>query len=552
MSLIPEPILEVPELTEKVARAAFPKGTLAMKMRDQLGIFYKDQQFAELFSHTGQPALAPWRLAMVTILQYVENLTDRQAAKNVRRCIDWKYLLGLELADSGFHHSVLSEFRGRLIAGGKETLLLDTMLAHFKEVKMLKTRGQQRSDSTHVLGAIRTLSRLVCVGESMRHALNTLAATAPAWLLAHSEPEWVERYGKRVDDYRLPKSKGEREAYAEQVGADGQHLLEAIYDPNTAEWIREVAAVETLRTVWVQNYTWRDDGSLRWRQNKERPPGMLLIQSPYDTQARYGKKRSTTWVGYKVHLTESHDEELPHLITHVETTPAPVADCSVTKEIHQALEAKELLPARHTVDSGYIDAELLVDSEENYGIDLFGPTRSDFTWQAKEDEGFANKDFVLDWEKQQALCPRGHTSVSWRDGWDNRDNPVVRIKFSTNKCGPCPVHPKCTRSDPPRRALIVRPQAQYQALQAARKREETTAFAQQYAKRAGVEGTISQGVRAFGLRRARYVGPAKTHLQHLLLAAAINVERAIRWLDKEPLAPTRQSHFVRLYATALP
>jgi transposase len=521
-----------------------------MKMRDHLGIFYEDKQFAELFSHTGQPALAAWRLALVTILQFIENLTDRQAADAVRRCIDWKYLLGLELQDSGFHHSVLSEFRGRLVAGGKETLLLDGMLAHFREAGMLKSRGRQRSDSTHVLGAIRALTRLACVGETLRHALNTLAATAPEWLLEHSDPEWIDHYSKRVDEYRLPKSKAKREAYANKVGGDGLTLLSAIYEPAAPPWLRELAAVQVLRQVWLQNYTWTEDGTLRWRQSKERPPTARRINSPYDVEVRYGKKRSTVWVGYKVHLTESHDEDAPHLITHVETTPATESDCRVTGEIHQALEGKELLPERHSVDSGYIDAELLADSQQTYGVDLFGPTRGDFTWQSQQDEGFATKDFTFDWDKQQALCPRGHTSVSWREGMDNRGNPVVRIKFSTNQCGPCPVNEKCTRSDPPRRPLVIRPEAHFKALQAARQREKTDAFAEEYAQRAGVEGTISQTVRTFGLRRTRYIGMAKTHLQHLLIAAAVNVVRVIRWLEQEPLAQTRQSHFARLHASA--
>jgi len=550
MSLILEPIEEVPKMTAETARAAFPNGSLPMKMRDQLGIFYKDEQFAELFSHTGQPALAAWRLALVTILQFIENLTDRQAADAVRRNIDWKYLLGLELQDSGFHHSVLSEFRGRLVAGGKETLLLDKMLAHFKEEGMLKVRGRQRSDSTHVLGAVRALSRLVCVGETLQHALNTMAATAPAWLLEHSDPEWVDHYSKRVDEYRLPKSKVKREAYALKVGADGLALLNAVYDAAAPPWLRETAAVEILRQVWLQNYTWAEDGTLRWRKGKEQPPSALRIHSPYDVEVRYSKKRSTTWVGYKVHLTESHDEELPHLITHVETTPATEADCRVTDEIHQALEEKQLLPERHSVDSGYIDAELLVTSQQEYGVDLFGPTRGDFTWQAQQNEGFATQDFTIDWDNQQVQCPRGHTSVSWRDGMDNRGNPVVRIKFSTNQCGPCPVNKQCTRSDPPRRPIVIRPEAQFKALQAARQREKTDAFAQEYGQRAGVEGTMSQSIRVFGLRRARYIGIAKTHLQHVLIATAINVVRALRWLEQVPLAQTRHSHFARLYATA--
>src|SRR4051812_10608717 len=208
MSLRPMSIDPIPEETVRVARAAFPKGNLFIRMRDELGVIFTDPSFSELYPSRGQPALAPWRLALVTLMQFVENLSDRQAADSVRSRIDWKYVLGLMLTDPGFDFSVLSEFRTRLIDGNYEQRLLDTMLAQLEERGVLKARGQQRTDATHVLAAIRPLNRLEMVGETMRAALNELAVAAPAWLLEHSRPEWLERYGVRVDVYRLPKTEG--------------------------------------------------------------------------------------------------------------------------------------------------------------------------------------------------------------------------------------------------------------------------------------------------------------------------------------------------------
>ena len=304
MSLQPQLFYLVPEETARVARSAFPRGNVSMRMYDTLGAIFRDRDFAALFSSTGQPAESPVRVALATILQFAEGLSDRQAADAVRARIDWKYVLCLELTDPGFDHTVLSEFRTRLLQGETETLLFDTLLREFRELGLLKPRGKQRTDSTHVLAAIRALNRLECVAETMRHALNTLAVAAPDWLLAHTYAEWVDRYGPRVEDYRLPESQANRDSYAEIVGADGLLLLTAIDAPSAPVWLRELGAVQTLRQVWVQNYTWVD-GRLRWREATNIPPAELFISSPYDIEAHYAKKRSTSWVGYKVHLTES-------------------------------------------------------------------------------------------------------------------------------------------------------------------------------------------------------------------------------------------------------
>src|SRR5499433_3291060 len=188
MSLHAQPFTDVPLETARVAHAAFPQGNIYMRMRDEIGGIYEDEAFAPLFSARGQPAEAPWRLALVTIMQYAEGLPDRQAADAVRSRIDWKYALNLELTDSGFDHTVLSEFRARLITGSAEQLRLDTFLQMCRERKFLKARGRQRTDSTHVLAAIRVLNRLECVGETLRHALNS-----PAVVPHHTDCEGYKR-----------------------------------------------------------------------------------------------------------------------------------------------------------------------------------------------------------------------------------------------------------------------------------------------------------------------------------------------------------------------
>lgn len=544
MSLRLQPVPGIPEETARVASAAFPRGNLYLKMRDHLGTIFTDEDFADLFPKRGQPAEAPWRLALVTLMQYVECLSDRQAADAVRSRIDWKYALSLELTDPGFDSTVLCEFRSRLIAGSLEQKMLDRLLEQCRERQWLKARGRQRTDSTHVLARVRAVNRLECVGETIRHALNSLAVVAPDWLQAHSRGEWVERYGRRVDDYHLPTSKEGRCAYAEMIGTDGDQLLSAIYDPRTPMWLREVPAVETLRRIWVQQF-YIECEKIHWRTEKEGiPAAAVFVSSPYDVEARYAKKDKTSWVGYKVHLTETCEDDEPHLITNVETTPGPIADGDATPHIHQALNNKCLLPTLHIVDTGYLDAELLVTSKREYEVEMLGPTRLDYKWQAQAGEGFDAGSFQIDWEGERAICPAGRESLSWTPAVDNRTNEVVKIKFSMRDCQPCANRAKCTRAK--RRTITLRRRDEYYALQAARQRETTDEYATEYKKRAGIEGTISQGVRVCGLRRSRYIGEAKTHLQHVLTGTAINFVRIYDWLTAQPRAKTQVSTFSRL------
>lgn len=545
MSLKPQMFDPVPDETSRIAKAAFPHGNVYMQMRDAFGALYADQAFAPLFSQRGQPGAAPACLALVTVMQFAEGLSDRQAANAVRGHIDWKYALGLELTDPGFDASVLSEFRTRLIAGQAEAQLFELMLSRFREAGLLKTRGQQRTDATHVLAAIQTLNRLECVGETLRHALNVLAVVAPDWLRAQVPTEWFDRYGRRFENYRLPPGKPERYKLAETIGADGFQLLRWIYATATPVWVREIPAVEVLRQVWLQQF-YASEKAVNWRVADDLPPSSIMICSPYDAEARYSKKRSTEWTGYRAHLTETCDDELPHLITDVQTTPAPVSDFDMLPKIQADLAARDMLPGEQIVDAGYVTADHLVSSQAKHGVALVGPVNADPSWQAKAQQGFDVATFAIDWAQQTATCPQGRTSVLWMPGHDRHEHPVINIRFARADCDACAARAKCTHSAKQPRMLTVRPREQHEALQATRQRQTTEVFKEQYAKRAGIEGTISQAVRTADLRRSRYLGLAKTHLQNLITAAALNLQRVADWLAERPLAQTRQSPFAAL------
>ncbi|MDP9479244.1 MAG: IS1182 family transposase [Actinomycetota bacterium] len=548
MSLRPEPIRPVPEGTVRVARAAFPKGTTYTRMRDELGVVWEDEDFGGLFSKRGQPALAPWRLVLVTVMQFAEGLSDRQAADAVRSRIDWKYALSLELEDPGFDFSVLSEFRARMLAGGVEHLLLEKLLAECKDRGLLKARGKQRTDSTHVLAAVKAMGRLECIGETLRAALNVLATVAPGWLRSRAPHEWFERYGPRVEEFRLPRGDAERKELAEQIGADGFDLLRAVEAEDAPARLNELEAVNVLRRVWSEQYhpPQEPGGRARLRETKEMRPAAETIQSPYDTEARYSWKREVNWVGYKVHLTETCEEGSPNLITHVETMPSTSPDLRALAAVHESLSEKDLLPDKQLVDAGYMGSMEMTAARNRHGVDLFGPMPRDGIWQAKTPGGIDSTRFRIDWDAREATCPEGKKSRYWKPALNRHGRDVVAVLFDKAVCGACESRPLCTRSKFTGRELTLRPQPQHEVLLEARKRQLTREFWEAYHARAGVEGTVSQGVRVFGLRRSRYVGTAKTHLQHVITAVAMNVVRLLAWFAGVPKAQTRLSAFARL------
>jgi transposase len=504
MSLHPHVIVPVPEDTARVARAAFPKGHPYLTFRDALGTIFQDEDFRVLFPGRGQPGLPPWRLALVTILQFRENLADRQAAEAVRARIDWKYLLSLELTDSGFDFSVLSACRDRLLAGSAAALLLDKLLERCRALGLLTARGQQRTDSTHVLAAIRVLNRLELVAETLRAAFNAVATVAPAWLQAVTPLAWYERYSRQIEESRLPKDTAAREAYAQTVGEDGFQFLDALAAPDAPQEARELPILESLRRTWQRHdeRTARAPASpgeppayaVRFKASRELPPAAEGIESPYDIEARYRHKRDTQWTGSMVHVSETCDPTAPHLLTHVHTTPATVHEAQCTEPIQQALIDKDVPPDEPLVDAASISSELLVHSRDDQGIALRGPTRPSQGWQTQVAGAYTVEQFVVDWDQQQVRCPQGHLSIAWWEHGGGQGSRPIIVACDKHTCGTCPMRAGCTRAKHTGRRLRLPPQDQYEALQAAQTWSASVEGQQRYQQRAGVEGHTHEAI----------------------------------------------------------
>jgi transposase len=581
MSMQPVPWPEPdPQITAAIKAMYGSRKTgrpLAVESRDRLGQWLADEDFAAAFGDRGRPGWSPSRLALVTVLQRAEKLTDRLAAEAVRTRLDWKYLLGLPLEDPGFDHTVLAEFRIRVAGGGLETAALDALLAKLAADGLIKAGGKQRTDSTHVVAAVAALNRLELAGESVRAAVEALAAAHPDWLAQRiCVPDWTRRYGTPMTSWRPPASKAKQDELAIAYARDGYALLEAVYGKTAPGWLRELPAVDVLRLVLLQNYTrviYEDGREVIKRREKEPegdglPPGHARIASPYDLDARWGVKRDTFWLGYKLHVTEACDDQprcgcpaageggtgrrghdkdcaspaFPNLITHVATTEATVPDSQMTSVICGDLARRNLAPGRGYLDSGYLSAALVVTALATWGIALIGPLLADTSAQARAGKGYARADFTTDYSTCTVTCPQGKTSASWTP-CTQRGKDAIVVHFSAAGCGPCPARAQCTTGK--RRQLTLPPGDLAQAQAAARAAEKTIPFQADYARRAGVEGTMHQAA-SHGARRARYRGLPKTRLDHVYMACALNLLRLHAYWTGTPLDRRRTSHLARL------
>jgi transposase len=309
---------------------------------------YESTDFLEAFAYRGAPATSPGVLALVSVLQYAERLTDRQAAGAVRGRIGWKYVLGLELADAGFEFSALSGFRSRVLGHGLEHQFLDVILARCAQLGLLRAGGRMRTDSTHVVACVRDLNRVEFVTETLRCALEALSVAAPGWRGA----AWSRSCGWRGTGSvpvpaGCPRATGPRAGFAARVGSDGYALLEAVDRDDAPRWLPQLPAIGVLRTAWGRHFGQRPGGGARYREAKELPAGAQRLVSPHDPDARCAVRRTTVWDGYKAHFTETCDPGAPHLVVSSAATPAAAGDSAVTALVHRGLHAHSLAPAGH-------------------------------------------------------------------------------------------------------------------------------------------------------------------------------------------------------------
>ncbi|WP_181009235.1 IS1182 family transposase [Streptomyces sp. SM11] len=517
MSLQPSSGAKIPPLTVRVARASNPRGTTAMWIRDRLDGLWSDEDFAAWYPRDGRPGLSPAQLATVCVLQYAMNLSDRQAAEAVRCRIDFKYALGLELEDPGFHHSVLSDFRDRLAEGDRADRLLGLALTRIRRAGLLKGRVTQRTDSTHVLSAARELTRLELVTEAVRAALEEVARQAPELLDDLVTAEWATRYGRPV---RLCSQPSHPVARLEQAGNDARELLHHLDTHFPGGTVLPQAKV--LRAILVQHFLVDAKGRFRPRTKRDgQPPSRVRITSPYETEARCTMRGDTRWNGYLVHVTETCDDKHVNLITDVATVVSS-ADSQALPGIHARLRRLRLLPGKHLVDGGYTSVAGMDSAARLHRVDLIGPLAPNTSPQHRARDGFGRDNFIIDFDRREVTCPNGQVSGNWQD------LPVaaptkVTVRFDARQCGRCPEQAKCTPG--PFRSLYF-PARHLHELQAKnRADQQDTDWRRLYARRSGAEGTIEEFADGHHGRRCRYRGRAKTHVQHILTALAINVER---------------------------
>jgi transposase len=549
MSLHAPPFGPIPADTARIAKAAFRrKGSIYLTIGDRIGTLFDEVDFSDLYAADGAPAIAPNLLALVLVFAFIEDLSDREAAEAVLARIDWKYALHLSLTDPGFDHSVLHDFRQRLLRHDAAPRLFNVVLTRLAELGLVGPRGRQRTDGSYVLAATHQLNRLELVRETLAVALEALAEAAPTWLPAIAQPHWYERYSEEWATARLPKSQAKRNELALAIGADGCYLLACLAEPTAPSQVRALAEVQVLQQVWAQQFAC-EAGKVQWRAPEKIPPGAQLIVTPHDPEARPGQHGDHVWHGYAIHWTESCGDDHPHLITDAQAVPAPTPDITVLPGIHARLAARQLLPAEHLVDQGYMAGHSLVESRTQYGIDLIGRLPAESSWQARQPDGVSSEQFQINWARQEALCPQGQVARMSPVRRNAAGQPVVDIQFSAAHCGACPLRQRCTQSTTGGRTLKL--SIYHDAILAARWRQSTADFAQAYARRAGIEGTISQTVQTHGARRTRYIGLAKTQVQALLTAIAINLKRAALWLMGRPRAATRPSRLRSLQPVQL-
>ena len=517
MTLHIRDLAEMPAAIAAVGQTLLPESNPYRVIGDHLADVLDDAHFAALYETTGRAAISPSLLALVTLFQFMENIPDREAAEQVVVRLDWKYALHLPVTYAGFDFSCLCYFRRRLLEHAQERLVFEEVLGKVQALGFLKKRGKQRTDALAVLGAVRQVSALETVTETLRLAVRALAPAAPDWVARELPASFVEASAHSRADYRL--SADERAAALQQVGHDGVWLLERL-DATAPVAPRDLEAIAVLRTVWEQRDE-RVDGRVQVRAKTV--DCTELIVTPHDPGVRAAEKRGTKWRGDKVHVTETAEADAPNFLTAVTTAAAPSGDSAALPRIRQRRAERALPPGEQYVDAGYVSGPQLAQSQDA-GIDLVGPALPDTT-----SNQLKIADFTIDRAAKRAICPQGHTAVKWGVSIepDGSQSVHIQIQFAAAVCAACPLRPQCTTGTSGR---SLRLSAHYELVAARRREAQTEEFRERMRARPAIEATLSELVRKHGLRRHRYRGEAKRAFENLLKGAACNLKRLARAL----------------------
>lgn len=471
----------------------------------------------------GRPGIEPVRLAGVSLLQYMERLPDREATKNIKYHLGWKYALDVELTDKGFDPTCLVEFRKRLLANKQVSLVFDKILEGLQEDRLVRRRSKQRLDSTHVLGDVSRMSRLELVRETIRLALTAVEERGPA--KPPSWDVWLERYCRTKVDWR--SNAVQLREKMKQAGEDAAAILTWVEGKEMPAGLAEVAV---LKRVFEEQFETGAEKTIAQRPVESSG----TIKNPHDVDAQWSAKdaeKKTAWVGYKAQVMETVAEDgkvceqgtpTEQFITEITTTEAIAGDIDGMERTLKAHEDRgQESPSELFVDTAYVTDDTLAQAKET-GTELTGPARE----SPQHLGGFSSDKFDVNTERREAICPAGKTSSQCsfiRDAHQGRE--YYRFEWA-KQCDDCPLQRDCTRSVGGRRMLTV---GKHHGLLQARRREmQTEEFKKRMKQRNGIEGTISELCRGYGMRRSRYRGLLKTRLANYLIGAACNVARWFR------------------------
>jgi len=514
----PEPFpSEIPAQTREIVDKLMKADDVCRLLGDRGETLLDEKELGEMYAAVGRSGINPVLLSFVLILQFLDNNPDRQAAHMVVMRMDWKYALRQELTWLGFDYSSLCNFRKRLYAHGQEFVVFEQLIRVLREAGYIKAK-RQRTDATHVLGAIERLSRLELVLETMRLALGALINADARWVLDRLPVGFVTEYSEKREDYRLTKTQVDKLML--KAGADGYWLLGQI-ERLGHETHQDLPEIHLLKRVLGEQFEPPGVGIPAQPKPNATACGDV-IASPHDTDVRYSKKgKQTKWEGYKAQVTETVDDDLP-LITDIAIHSAIEADGTALPAIQQRLQHRQVTPEQQYVDRGYCHGKTIASSQQQ-GIDLRGRVAH----QARKPEGFRLEDFEIDLENREAICPQGKMAPIFNPS--TQDDVAFHIRFG-NQCTACPVRSQCT-TEKRGRSLELTP---YHDLLTQRRREQrTTAFHQEMHARARIESTICQLVRKHGLRQSRYRGQQKVNLQAAFTAVAVNLKRLARYLAQQ-------------------
>jgi transposase len=460
----------------------------------------------------------------------LDGLPDRQAVEMLRYHAGWNFALNRQLGDEVFHPTTLVNFRGRLIEHEQGALGFKTILDALAEAGLVSRQSRQRLDSTQMFGLVSRMSRLDCVRESLRLALQELEpgvgpeARPSFWL------ELWERYVESQIDYRASSEALGRKLV--EAGTDTARLL-AWARGQSQETLAWGPQLLLLERVFEEQFE-MSQATVAPKSKTELSSDR--VQNPHEPQATYAVKgegqKKKEHVGYKVQVAESvtqaelaPGEPTQNFLTGLVTHAAHESDEAGAEkmEAEQAAMGLEKPPVQY-VDGAYVSAEKLVEAQAE-GRSLIGPAAS-----APNNNGgrYTTEDFDIKVEERQAICPAGKPNTQCSRLEEQATGKVTyRFEWSTH-CADCPLRERCVGPEQKHRTIVVG--EHHSALQARRREQKTEAFAKEMKHRNGIEGTQSELVRAHGIRRARYRGLAKVRLQNYFAGAACNLKR---WINRK-------------------